>query len=257
MTARWFAWSNCPRRGGDTFDLKFGNIALQPVPAVRSPIVSSNPENRKYARFEHQSTILHEDLDEGIFASSRMFNFSRDGLYFESNVLLEPGEKIFIGIENSPYVEKPGTYECYHAELCWRNELEFSRFKYGYGVRYCLTDTSLDSETRPAACPMPEKKTDTPTDAPYDGGDKRRFQRTALSKKVEYFTPRGAFSGLMTNICRTGAYIETPHALQVGKIMTIALPFVNKGKGAMIKAEVIWSDENGFGIKFKKAKKNP
>ena len=228
--------------------------------------MSSNFEKRKHVRFEHQSTILHEDLDEGIFASSRMFNFSRDGLYFESNVQLESGEKIFIGLENSPYAEKQGTYECYHAEICWRNELEFSRFKYGYGVRYCLTDTPLDVGNRPAACPLPhkpkpEKKTDAPTDAPtdasHDGEDNRRFQRTPLSKKVEYFTPRGAFSGLMKNICRTGAYIETPHALQVGKIMTIALPFVNKGKGAMIKAEIIWSDENGFGIKFKKAKKNP
>jgi Tfp pilus assembly protein PilZ len=213
--------------------------------------VSSNPENRKHARFEHQSIIRHEDLDEGIYASSRMFNFSKDGLYFESNAVLEAGEKIFIGIENSPYVDNPGTYECYHAEICWRQELEYSRFKYGYGVRYCLTDTDWDPESRPAACPMPEKK----TVRQYTEDEKRRFPRIPMSKNIAYFTPRGAFSGLMKNICRNGAYIETPHVMQIGKIMTIALPFINKGKGAMVKAEVIWHDKNGFGIKFKKAKK--
>jgi len=212
--------------------------------------VSSNPESRKNARFEHQSIIRHEDLDEGIYASSKMFNFSRNGLYFESNVLLESGEKIFIGIENSPYVHNPGTYECYHAEIRWRNDLEYSMYKYGYGVQYCLTDTTIDPEARAAACPLPGQKA-TP---PEVEKDLRRSQRIPLSKTVDYFTPRGAFNGMAMNICRNGAYIETPHVLRVGKRLTIALPFVNKGKGAMVKAEVIWNDKNGFGIKFLKAK---
>lgn len=214
--------------------------------------MSSNPESRKNARFEHQSIIRHEDLDEGIYASSKMFNFSRNGLYFESNVVLEPGEKIFIGIENSPYVDNPGTYECYHAEIRWRKDLEYSMYKYGYGVLYCLIDTTIDPEARPAACPLPEPKT-PPKKVEKD---LRRFPRISLSKSVDFFTPRGAFSGILMNICRTGAYIETPNALRIGKRLTIALPFVNKGKGALVKAEVVWNDNNGFGVKFKKSKES-
>jgi hypothetical protein len=34
----------------------------------------------------------------------------------------------------------------------------------------------------------------------------------------------------------------------------MVLPFIKKDNGAMVKGEVIWTNEQGFGVKFKKTR---
>jgi hypothetical protein len=73
-------------------------------------------EERKNTRFPHLSTITREDVVSGVHYGANMYNYSKDGLYFEADYLLVPEDEIFIGIENSPYASAPGVYECYRAK---------------------------------------------------------------------------------------------------------------------------------------------
>jgi hypothetical protein len=64
-----------------------------------------------------------------------MFNYSRGGLYFESDYAPLPGSEIYIGIERSPYDAGP---DIYRVQVCWRRELTAldSRYAFGVGVKY-------------------------------------------------------------------------------------------------------------------------
>ena len=61
------------------------------------------PDHRDYARYRHKAKILLETYSSGVYHPAKMFNFSRDGMYFESDYAPLPGTEIYIGIENSPH----------------------------------------------------------------------------------------------------------------------------------------------------------
>lgn len=213
--------------------------------------MKSNPENRDKTRFPHVSTVTYEDLERGIYSQSKMYNYSDEGLYFESDLELQVGEKVFIGIDSSPYVEEPSVYECYHAVIRWRKDLDVSVYKYGYGVEYydpakarnADTDQAGLSTVRPTEQEVKVKK------------DNRKHPRLPTSKTVNCFSKDRIFKGRITNIARSGAFIETIEQFQLGDKFAVALPFANKDRGAMVKAVVIWKDEKGIGVKFKRLKR--
>jgi Tfp pilus assembly protein PilZ len=219
--------------------------------------MSSNPEQRDNTRFAHVSAVTYEDLEKGVYAQSKMFNYSSDGLYFESDLKLEVGEKIFIGIENSPYAKQSGTYECYHAVIKRRQALEHSVYKYGYGVLY--SDPGLSQEPAGAQAestasrPPPPAGGPETASKPYGQKENRRHKRIHLSRAVDCFSKDRPFRGTVKNIAPSGAFIETDQPFEIGEKLTLALPFVKKGEGAMVKAEVVWKNELGIGVKFKKA----
>jgi hypothetical protein len=209
--------------------------------------VKSNPEQRNKTRFKHVSPVTYEDLERGIYAASKMYNYSQGGLYFESDLELRAGEKIFIGIENSPYAKDSDVYECYHAVIKWRKDLEHSVYRYGYGIQYCDPSQSSDSkaEAVPACEPLKDKAVEK---------EQRKHPRIAVQKKVDCFSSDRPFQAMIKNIGPSGAFIETNQKFDVGQKFAVALPFVKKGKGALVKAEVIWKNDQGIGVKFKKVK---
>ena len=75
-----------------------------------------NPENRDTPRFEHESTVMVEDYPAGHYHEGRMYNYSRSGMYFESDFAPRIGSDIFVGIENSPY---SSNHDVYRAKVIW------------------------------------------------------------------------------------------------------------------------------------------
>ena len=96
--------------------------------------MDSNLEQRHKTRFPHETPITLENFEIGFLHGARMFNFSAEGMYFESDYILERGTELFIGITNSPYANQPDVYECYRAQIKWRKPLKNSSFYYGYGA---------------------------------------------------------------------------------------------------------------------------
>ena len=72
--------------------------------------MNSNPEQRDKTRFPHETPITLENLEIGLLHGARMLNFSAEGMYFESDYILERGKQLFIGITNSPYAEGTDVY---------------------------------------------------------------------------------------------------------------------------------------------------
>ena len=94
-----------------------------------------NIENRKNTRFNHTSSLQVKDSQSGKIHNAKMFNYSREGVYFESDSVLNPGMQVYIGIQNSPYASLPDVLEYHRAEIMWRRKLKRSFYRFGYGVK--------------------------------------------------------------------------------------------------------------------------
>ena len=162
-----------------------------------------------------------------------MMNFSANGLYFEADNLLQPGDEIFVGIDDSPFASTKDTYECYRVKIVWRKKLKTSAFYYGYGAKHCIDPHKLKSQTGDLAgwC------------------DIRKHQRKSYSKAIRVAAKDKTFEGFLKNISSAGVFIETGECLSAGQILTFELP-LKKNQKANVKGEVVWSGADGFGVKF-------
>jgi Tfp pilus assembly protein PilZ len=195
--------------------------------------MDENPENRNNVRLDYKSPITIENLKAGIIYKARMLNYSKHGLYFETDSLLQRGEEVFIGIEYSPYSDSQDTYECLRSTIKWRKKLPTSHFNYGYGVKYSFDYDKQKSRDERL------KIVD----------DQRKHTRKRYSQDLLFAAQNKILKGLAKNISPSGVFIETHHRLEAGYVITLVLPLKND-KTAKIKGEIIWSGPNGFGVKF-------
>ena len=97
--------------------------------------MESSPEQRDNPRFRHDAAIMFELYPSGRYFEGRVLNYSRGGMYFESDFAPEKDAEIFIGIENSPY---SAGHDVYRAKVIWHHQLIDRRafFNYGVGVKF-------------------------------------------------------------------------------------------------------------------------
>ena len=105
-----------------------------------------NHERRESVRIDHTSVLKIVDLESGKVHRARMLNYSKNGLYFETDSDLRPGNKISIAIQDSPYAEEPGVVEYYDAEIMWRKKFEDAFFDFGYGVALIPSSDKQESK---------------------------------------------------------------------------------------------------------------
>jgi len=93
------------------------------------------PDHRADPRYRHEAAIMYEHYRSGRYFEGRMLNYSRAGMYFESNFAPEIGTEIFIGVENSLY---SSGHDVYRARVIWHAKLQDPEalFSYGVGVKY-------------------------------------------------------------------------------------------------------------------------
>jgi hypothetical protein len=93
------------------------------------------PDLRANRRFDHNTPIMFEHNLSGKYFEGRMFNYSRGGLYFETDYAPQIGSEIFIGVEDSPFTSG---HEVYRARVIWQTQLESAQslFSFGIGARY-------------------------------------------------------------------------------------------------------------------------
>lgn len=184
-------------------------------------MVQPYSEDRDEPRFDHFSLLQVKDLGSGETYEARMQNYSNGGIYFESDGLLEKGTKIYICMQNSPYAQASGVLEYHTGEVMWRKNLKRSFFNYGYGIQL--------------------------------GSDSRKHSRTPFLKNVRFSSHNGIHEGKTKNISASGIFIATEEKLEVGQIIRLVLP-LKKGKIAEIIGQIMWLNEEGFGLKFQKVK---
>ena len=192
-----------------------------------------NIENRKNTRFNHTSSLQVKDSQSGKIHNAKMFNYSREGVYFESDSVLNPGMQVFIGIQNSPYASLPDVLEYHRAEIMWRKKLKRSLYRFGYGVKLGSLDNKQTLKSKDT------KRTK----------NSRKHPRKPYKQSTMFSTQNGIFEGITKNISSSGVFVMSKKAFEVGQTLTLALQY-NDGKKVKINGEIVWTNDEGFGLKF-------
>jgi Tfp pilus assembly protein PilZ len=197
-----------------------------------------NSEKRKNARVGYQCPVTIEDLQLGRIYRAKMLNCSENGLYFEADKLLQPGDGVFIGIEDSSLVSLADGYKCYRAKIMWRKKLTASSYYYGYGIKYTIDYNKLYMQIG----------------GETELNDIRRHVRKPDCRPVFFMAANRRYRGFTENISAAGAFIKSHQQLGVGQRLVLRIP-LKKEKKAQVKGRVVWSNPEGFGVKFLNAQK--
>ena len=92
-------------------------------------------ERREYERFPCKAQILHSTNPPDFFYSATMYNFSKRGLYFESNEDLLKGHEISISIINPKQKVPKNPHQYFDVKIVWCRELQGSTYQVGYGAK--------------------------------------------------------------------------------------------------------------------------
>ena len=92
-------------------------------------------ERREYERFPCNAQILHSTNPTDFFYSGTMYNFSKRGLYFESNEDLLEGHEISISIINPNQKVPKNPHQYFNVKILWCKELKSSPYQVGYGAK--------------------------------------------------------------------------------------------------------------------------
>jgi len=95
----------------------------------------TNLEKRDCARFHHEAPVVIEKCGTGLYYEARMYNYSLQGMYFESDLVLIPGTRVNLWLSDFPEDSLP---EINSAEVRWNEEIigAVVLFNYGTGIRY-------------------------------------------------------------------------------------------------------------------------
>lgn len=193
-------------------------------------MLNDNSEKRSSARFDHRAAIRLESFEVGVMQEARMHNYSKSGLYFESDFYLVPGAEIYVGISDSPFSSGPGVYECYRSVIKWRRFLEHSAFDYGYGVEL-------------------KAKVARPKNA-VEGRESRLHARRPCSVPAVIRSDGQSTQGVIQNASYGGVFISCAETLSRGQRVFLTIPLRKRQKLVTRSGEIVWSSRNGVGIKF-------
>ena len=151
-----------------------------------------NQEKRLNSRCSSQVLTRIEDLICG-FIESVMCNYCKTGSYIETNYNLEVGEDIYIGNLNSPCKPFSTKNNCYRAQIVRKQKALYSRYKYGYGLRYIFAHELHNSKLQKSSVTR----------------GLRKYSRNPISMKTLLLSNKQIVEGNVKNISQSGAFIET------------------------------------------------
>jgi hypothetical protein len=210
-----------------------------------TPIIS-NRDKRKNDRVEYTAGAVIESLDPSPSVSACVANYSSGGLYFESDTLITPGTNIYLGIFGSPYSESAAEYECHRVKIKWCKDLYNSDFKYGYGAQHLdpIGAYSRDAEQHFYEIPQYLKL------MMEDGRESRKYPRKPADKSIIFTSADQFCKGTITNVSKSGLFIESETDLDVGDEIKITVPRTKFDKGIMLRALVVRATSSGIGVKL-------
>ena len=92
-------------------------------------------EKRDCGRFCYELPVIIEECATGIYFNARMYNYSLQGMYFESDLSLLSGARVNVWLSNLAGSSSP---DINFAEVRWCEEITGAvvLYNYGAGIRY-------------------------------------------------------------------------------------------------------------------------
>lgn len=199
-------------------------------------------KKRRESRIYYWWPITIQESGVYFIYRARLANYSRSGIYFETDLLLYPGAKIYIGIQDTIHRLFSEDHGNFLVNIIWRKGITESSFNYGYGAKLALDEAPQKSQIN------------------NDDKNKelRRNPRKSFLKPAYFKSENKYYKGTTRNISRSGAFIESDARFSKGEELKLVVHGMNKY--ALLKGEIVHYNLTGFGVKFKsvlKVKKLP
>ena len=207
-----------------------------------------NIERRKHRRFVYEADITHDILAHKNVYKGKLYNFSKGGLYFESDQTIYPGEEVFIKFDDQPGSVKNDimAHLPFGVEVVWQNILPDSSFRYGYGANYIDSNDSLVESVRIAETQQKHSQT-----AVQDAEkDPREHPRRQYRKSLKLSYKSKNYKGEFKNISRGGVFIKSDIKFMVGKQIRIIIPGNKIRRDFELRGWIVRLNTEGFGVKF-------
>jgi hypothetical protein len=121
--------------------------------------------------------------------------------------------------------------------VIWRKDLKRALFKHGYGIHFVAGSSKQEWDANG------EKKSK----------DMRKHPRKPFFQTIRLGTQKGISLGDTKNISVSGVFIAAEENLEVGQTLKLNFP-LKDGETVEGIGQVVWLNQEGFGIKFKKIK---
>ena len=199
-------------------------------------------KKRRGPRIYYRAPITIQESGFSFLFRARLANYSRSGIYFETDLLLRPQAKVYIGIQDTSHRLFYEDHASFLVNIIWRKRLVKNSFNYAYGAKLTLDEA-------------PKK----PQINNYDEiKELRRNPRKSLSQLTYFISENKYYKGAIRNISRSGVFIESDAKFSNGKELKLVIQ--DAKKIALLKGEIVHYNLSGFGVKFKsvlKIEKSP
>jgi Tfp pilus assembly protein PilZ len=218
------------------------------IKGAKRQILKSNSERRYHKRFKYEAFISHDVSSNDIVHPGKMFNFSKGGLYFESDEPIYPDEEVFVGLATHTEFTDHDTQLLFEVKIIWQQELKDSPYRYGYGGKFLNSSDSFLENPE-----VVKLEAQTSAQSEFVGEkDSRKYNRRVYNKPLYFICKKLKFKGLVANISRGGALIETDVKFSLGESIQLVVPGGKAGKDVQVKGWVVRICLRGVGVSFER-----
>lgn len=210
--------------------------------------MSSTPERRKYKRHQYEAIISHDILSSEVRPAGKMYNFSKEGLYFESKHNFLPLEEIFVEIIDHAATSETEFELLFDVQIIWRKKLKDSPFPYGYGARFKFFNDAIEKKIKAAR--IKQVPFSLPHPVSPDEIEARRYPRKRSRQPIVFRHGQQVGNGWVTSVSRGGVFIKTRSKISLGcEIRLVFTAPKTKTKVTRL-GWIVRVDSEGFGISF-------
>jgi Tfp pilus assembly protein PilZ len=200
-------------------------------------------QKRADSRQTYKAPVTVREVNDPYIYRARIANYSKKGMYIETDVVLDTGADVIIGIEDSTelylYADLQAA-KLYLSKIIWQKDSIDSVFNFGYGVQII----SAGENRSVIGAHLQVRRA------------LRKHRRKSHAQQVFFTSQNQYHQGLINNISRGGAFIETTKKLAVGQTIRLIIPGSKIDKGVMLKGKVVHLKKLGIGIVFESTLNN-
>ena len=214
--------------------------------------MGSTTERRKHKRHQYEAFISHDILSSEVKPAGKMYNFSQQGLYFESNQNFLPLEEVFVEIIDHVSPSDTEQELLFDVEIIWRKELIDAPFRYVYGAKFKFSNETIEHKIKSASLKRPPFPPPPPPAPPKfeDTDEAREFPRKRCHQSIVFNHGTQVCQGWVTNISPSGAFIKTRTKGSLGRKIRIVITASKTRKGSERPGWIVRVNPEGFGVSF-------
>ena len=196
-----------------------------------------NFDDRGAKRISLTTPLQVTDLTSGDIFEAKMLDYSENGISFASDGFFEKDTPLFFAILYPPDYVTSRILEYYKGTVMWRKDSKQSPLSYEYGIQLVSESGRQDSTAKDAKTTK----------------ESRNHPRRPFARPLRFGIEKDTYNGSTKNISTSGIFIATNEKLKVGQLLQLNLP-LKKGEMVGIVGQIVWINDEGFGLKFRKIK---